>query len=52
LFDRIEIFVYLCARITTMNMKRIIYTFATLMALGACQEKSQSTAALNNICYL
>ena len=29
-----------------MNMKRIIYTFATLMALGACQEKSQSTAAM------
>lgn len=29
-----------------MNMKRIIYTFATLMVLCACQEKSRPTAAM------
>ena len=29
-----------------MNMKKLIFIFAALMALGACQEKNQSTAAM------
>ena len=29
-----------------MNMKKLIFIFAALMALGACQEKSQQTAAV------
>ena len=29
-----------------MNMKKLIFIFAALMALGACQEKNQSTTAM------
>jgi len=29
-----------------MNMKKLIYIFALVLALGACQEKSQQTAAV------
>ena len=29
-----------------MNMKKLIYIFALVLALGACQKKSQQTAAV------